>query len=76
MTISKCSCGNDARYINELGELCCGVCPIAQGLDSIKLSDVPALLKWSRRVLEGGFMGGSSFEALRHILGRKPLVPS
>lgn len=72
----KCSCEeNEARYINELGELCCGVCPIEQGLDSIKLGDVPQLLKWSRAVLAGGLMNGSSFEALRNIVQRKPLVP-
>jgi hypothetical protein len=68
----KCACGeNEARYINERGELCCGICPLKQGLDSIKLGDVPALLKWARDVLAGGFMGGYSFGALRDIIGRK-----
>lgn len=72
-------CGeNEARYINERGELVCGTCPIKSGDDAIKLSDVPALLKWCRQVLCGGTMresGGSSFEALRNILGKKPKFP-
>lgn len=44
-----CKCGNEARYINERGELCCSLCPLKEGLDSIKLNDVPKLLVWARR---------------------------
>jgi hypothetical protein len=66
---------NETRCIDETGTLCCGVCPIKQGLDSIRISDVAALLKWARAVERGGFMGGDSFGALRDIIGRKPLVP-
>lgn len=66
------SCSNEARYISERGTFVCGICPIAERIDSIKLADVPALLKWCREVLTGGAMGGSSFEALRSIVGRKP----
>jgi hypothetical protein len=69
---------NEARYIDEHGHLVCGTCPIHYGDDAIKISDVPALLKWCRQVLRGGTMsesGGSSFEALRNILGRKPKLP-
>jgi hypothetical protein len=46
----ECACGNEARYINERGELCCGICPIKLKLDSIKISDVAALLKLARKV--------------------------
>lgn len=65
-------CSNEARYIDEFGQLMCGICPIKFGADAIKLSDVPALLAWCREVLAGGTMNGSSFQALRNILGVKP----
>lgn len=65
-------CENEARYIDEHGQLMCGTCPIRYGADSIKIGDVPALLAWARDVLDGGFMGGSSFQALRNIVQRKP----
>lgn len=66
-------CGtNEARYIDELGNLVCGICPIKQGLDAIKLSDVSKLLRWARQIEHGGFMGGYSFGELRTIIGRKP----
>jgi len=63
---------NEARYIDETSTFCCGVCPIKQGLDSIRVSDVSALLKWARAIDNGGFMDGYSFGALRNIIGRKP----
>lgn len=44
MKCATADCSNDARYINECGELCCGLCPIKQGLDSIRLADVGDLL--------------------------------
>lgn len=73
----RCStCGdNQARYIDETGGLVCGTCPIKHKLDSIKVGDVPKLLAWCREVLAGGTMsetGGSSFQALREIVGRRP----
>lgn len=46
-----CACGNVARYMNDRGELCCGVCPVKQGIDSIKLADVPELLAWARKFI-------------------------
>lgn len=49
----KCSypgCGNKPRYIDEHGELACGVCPIKAGIDSIRISDVPKLVGWARDV--------------------------
>lgn len=64
-------CSNVARYIDEYGQLVCGVCPVREGTDSIKFADAARLLKWAREILDGGMMGGSSFEALRNILGRR-----
>jgi hypothetical protein len=47
----KCQCGNEARYINSLGEFCCAICPLKAGLDSIRLSGIPELLTWIRQYL-------------------------
>lgn len=48
-----CKCGeNAARYMNERGELCCAICPLKEGIDSIKLDDVPKLLAWARGLIE------------------------
>ena len=44
----ECACGNAARYLNERGQFCCATCPLKQGIDSIKLADVPKLLAWAR----------------------------
>lgn len=71
-----CKCGNSARYINERGELCCGICPLKEGLDSIKLSDVPKLLSWAREFLpyEGNYVSDvdpSEVEGLRNIVQRR-----
>ena len=45
-----CKCSeNVARYMNERGELCCAICPLKEGLDSIKLAEVPKLLAWARK---------------------------
>jgi hypothetical protein len=63
---------NQARYIDEVGLLVCGTCPVAGNFDSIRLADVPALLQWARKILEGGFMDGYSFGKLRTIVGRHP----
>ena len=69
----RCVCGdNEARYINELGELCCGLCPIKQGLDSIKIADVGLLLKWARRLF---IPENNVRQQLIEIIGRKPKVP-
>lgn len=49
----KCSypgCGNEPRYIDEHGELACGVCPVKAGADSIRITDVPKLVGWARDV--------------------------
>ncbi len=48
----KCKCGNEARYITSKGEYTCAICPISQGVDSFRLSDVPALLAWARQHLK------------------------
>lgn len=74
--VVTCKCGNAARYINERGELCCGTCPIKQGIDSIKLDDVPKLLAWARRLdthaeTSLGFHAADVFE-LREIIQSRP----
>lgn len=48
----KCACGNTARYIDDHGEFCCGICPIKNGRDSIRISDVPQLLSWARITID------------------------
>jgi len=73
-----CACGNAARYINELGELCCGICPLKQGLDSIKLGDVPQLLSWARIML--GYLTGRNEhipagDSIKAVLGQRPARP-
>lgn len=67
-----CSCGNTARYIDSTGALTCAICPIKAGLDSIRFSDVPALLAWARRHLAGSHSFDGSDQALRDIIGRAP----
>jgi hypothetical protein len=82
----NCKCGNAARYINELGEFCCALCPIKEGLDSIRLSNVPALLSFVRHLLVGEFspyvdgwqpngpilQGAENRRSLRAIIGKDP----
>jgi hypothetical protein len=41
-----CACGNESRYINERGELCCGLCPIKERIDSILLTSKGQLHQW------------------------------
>ncbi len=86
--MTTCSCGNAARYINEHGELCCAICPIKQGLDSIKIASVPALLAFARKLLvgegspwidghqpHGPILQIDRYRAeLREIIGRAPTV--
>lgn len=50
--VVTCKCGNAARYMNARGELCCAICPLKEGIDSIKLDDVPKLLAWARNLVE------------------------
>lgn len=85
-SMTTCSCGNAARYINERGELCCAICPIKQGIDSIRLIDVPRLLAFARKLLVGedapvidGWQPGGPIlqitkyrEELREIIGKPP----
>jgi hypothetical protein len=47
-----CACGNEARYINTQYEWCCSLCPLKQGIDSIRRSDVQALHAWTLAVLQ------------------------
>jgi hypothetical protein len=52
MNAGNCACGNVARYINELGDLCCGTCPVRNRMDSIRLADVAPLLAATRNLVE------------------------
>jgi hypothetical protein len=47
-----CACGNAARYVAADGRLTCALCPLRDGVDSVRLSDVPALLALARRFLD------------------------
>lgn len=84
--LNACACGNTARYIDEKGRLTCGICPIKNRLDSIKISDVGKLLvllrgfsDWIERTLS--FVDVRSLltsdalntfnDALRELIGRK-----
>lgn len=49
----KCECGNDARYVNARSELTCGLCPLKEKIDSIRVSDVAPFLAWIVLVLNG-----------------------
>lgn len=70
------ACGNDARYIDALGRLCCATCPIKLGIDSIKITAVPELLAWARANAERwANMDGDRRTAaseVRAIIGRRP----
>lgn len=80
----KCAhddCQNDARYVDQHGNLVCGICPIKAGDDSIKITDVPALLAWARDfiyladALDQPLLPLSVFDAsehLRDIIQRRP----
>lgn len=48
MTCAYDGCTNAARYIDDGGRLCCGICPLKAGRDSVKLASVPRLLAWAR----------------------------
>ena len=67
----NCRCGNAARYINERGELCCAICPLGEGIDSIRLADVPALLAWARK-FANLHADHPWQQSLREIIGRAP----
>lgn len=71
-----CRCGNHARYINARGELCCSLCPLRDGIDSIRLADVPKLLAWARKRVRGLDSPGAPTEhalsELRDIIQRGP----
>lgn len=72
----NCRCGNAARYINELGEFCCAICPLKSDLDAVRLSDVPLLLQWCRNLqFDMDTMGEEQDEnviELACIIGRGP----
>ena len=65
-----CACGNTARYVSQTGALVCGICPIKHDEDSIRIADVPRLLKWVRCHLAGSHCFDGSDDELRAIAGR------
>lgn len=69
----NCACGNAARYVTADGRFTCAICPIKEGVDSIRLADVPALLRWARAFL-GGPPPGELWEGtpgrLQAIIGK------
>ena len=67
----NCTCGNAARYMNERGELCCSICPLKDGIDSIRLADVPELLAWARKFVNLHAEHPWQ-QSLREIIGRRP----
>jgi hypothetical protein len=69
--VHECACGNAARYIDEKGELCCAICPIKNARDSIRLSDVPDLLRWCRTFIESNKGSDTSIVDLRYIIGAR-----
>jgi hypothetical protein len=66
-----CKCGNAARYMNARGELCCSLCPLKEGIDSIKLDDVPSLLAWARKFINL-HPDHPWHQSLREIVQRQP----
>jgi len=62
MSRSRCgygACENEARYVDQHGRLCCATCPIRAAEDSIRISDIPALLALVREFcVEAGDMTG------------------
>lgn len=82
--VVTCKCGNAARYMNERGELCCSICPLKEGLDSIKLDDVPKLLAWARNLIEFCQQGQIEIPKMTYrllgelidIIQRRPSPPS
>lgn len=67
----ECACGNAARYLNERGQFCCATCPLKEGIDSIKLADVPKLLEWARKFVN--LQPGHPWRAsLVDLIQRKP----
>lgn len=51
MTDPTCACGNAARYVDDRGALTCALCPVKRGADSIRITEVPALLAHVRDLL-------------------------
>jgi hypothetical protein len=66
---TPCACGNHARYVDEDGYLTCALCPLRAGKDSIRIADVPRLLKWARAAVD---LRSEGLSDLRGIIGRRP----
>lgn len=46
-----CACGNLARYINERDQPCCGLCPLREKIESVRIIDLPRLWEISQNYL-------------------------
>ena len=52
-----CACGNLARYVNERDEVCCAICPIKEGIYSIKRTNAADLWMLSKEYIYGQAYG-------------------
>lgn len=50
----KCQvCGeNEARYVDSVARLTCALCPLKEGRDSVRISDVPRLMQYAREAAQ------------------------
>lgn len=65
-------CKNTARYVDDGGNLCCALCPLKEGRDSIRLTNVPELLATCRDFAAGISTNGEHGADLARIIGRRP----
>jgi hypothetical protein len=73
-TDPTCACGNAARYVNERGQLSCAICPLKEGIDSVRIADIPELLSVARSLIKHGDSQhvGAQCRQLRTLLGKAP----
>ena len=72
MSCFYAGCNNAARYVDERGTLCCALCPIVARVDSVRLSDVPALLALVREFCSLEVKLGAWAARFREVAGRGP----
>lgn len=63
-------CSNEARYVNARGELCCAICPLKEGIDSIRIREIPLVLKYLRNMIQND--GRATYPWLCELIGREP----
>lgn len=64
---------NEARYINSMGIYACGVCDAQNSSTSIKLTDVPELLRLLDAVMRGQPRIGNAFDQLKELVCLKKI---